>query len=303
MRKIAQKCSKGNTGLLSKKRLQSFTSYREEAPEFDEKKMTYMGYEKEICPTTGRHHWQGFVYWKNQHTVKAGAKLLKNAHVENSIGSLEDNEKYCNKEGNMVTFGTRPKQGKRTDLEDLTRDIFEGRLNAEDVIEENPIMYHQYGRTLEKAEDMRMRKLFRTEMTEGIWIVGESGSGKSHMAFENYSADTHYLFRSDNGWWEGYKQQEIVIINDFRGEIKYGELLQIIDKWPYFVKRRGREPMPFISKKVIITSTQTPWEVYNKLSESDNMNQLLRRIKLINSQGQYLIGEKNEEVREFRKFF
>lgn len=282
MPKIAQKCSEGNTRPLSKKsRLQCFTSFKTEPPTFDDDKMVYLAYGEEICPTTEKKHWQGFVYWKHQHTIKASSKILNNAHVEHCVGSLEDNENYCSKEGKYTTFGKKPKQGQRTDLEAVTRDIIDGKINAEDLIEENPYMYHQYGRTLEKAEDIRMRKQFRTEMTEGIWIIGETGKGKSHKAFENYSPDTHYLFRSDNGWWEGYRQQEIVIINDFRGEIKYGELLQIIDKWPYFVKRRSREPMPFTSKKVIITSTQTPEEVYHNLSNSDSLEQLNRRLKIV----------------------
>lgn len=97
-------------------------------------------------------------------------------------------------------------------------------------------------------------------MTEGFWYYGETGVGKSHRAFAE-AGDDVYVWVDDNGWWDGYTGQEVVIINDFRGGIKYNELLQLIDKWPYSVRRRGRPPMPFTSKKIIITSSMSPDQV------------------------------------------
>ena len=79
---------------------------------------------------------------------------------------------------------------------------------------------------------------------------------------------------------EGYRQQDIVIINEFRGQIPYSELLDLIDKWPKTVKRRNREPVPFTSKHVIITSSLHPKDVYKNLSQTDKMDQLYRRIIL-----------------------
>ena len=101
------------------------------------------------------------------------------------------------------------------------------------ILVEEPIKIHQYGRTLEKIDDLRMSKMFRTEMTDGIWLWGGTGTGKSHEAFSGYNPDTHYMWVNDKKWWDQYKQQDIVILNDFRGEIAYNELLQMIDKWPY----------------------------------------------------------------------
>lgn len=279
----AQKCSRGNTNPLSteKSRWHAFTSYLKTEPLWNEKTMKWLAYGDEICPTTKRHHWQGFICWKDAKTEPASGKALENAHSEIMLGSIEQNEKYCSKEGKYKTFGKKPRQGERTDLIELVDKITTGETTAEKVAIENPMYYHMYGRTLEKAEDVTMREIFRTFMTEGIWYVGNAGIGKSHAAFENFNPKTHYLYRQDNGWWDGYRQQETVIINDFRGEIKYAELLQIIDKWPYYVRRRCREPMPFMSKKVIITSTLRPEEVYRNLHHKDGIEQLLRRVKVV----------------------
>lgn len=276
--KTAQKCPEGNTGTSGQKsRLQCFTSFYEHPPTWNKDKMKFLAYGKETCPTTGKQHWQGFVYWFDGKSHKAAGKLLNNAHVETCKGSWEDNEKYCSKEGHYTTHGTPPQQGRRNDLEEICADINAGALTSEEVALTNPYMYHQYGRTLEKLEDIAARKIMRTEMTKGIWYWGPTGVGKSHKAFEGFNPETHYVYRHDNGWWEGYKGQETVIINDFRGEIKFNELLAIVDKWPMYVKRRGREPVPFISKVVIITTSLEPEKVYKNLGYSDSIEQLLRR--------------------------
>ena len=72
-----------------------------------------------------------------------------------------------------------------------------------------------------------------------------------------------------------------MIINEFRGKIPYNELLEMIDKWPYHIRRRGREPAPFLAKHIIITSSMTPAQVYWRREAEDKLDQLLRRIEVV----------------------
>lgn len=268
-----------------------FTSFKVDPPIFDNG-MTYLCFSPEICPTTNRKHWQGYIHWKNAKTIKASSKCLGGITVLVAGGSPAQNRIYCGaqtytkdnktKEANpdFKEFGKLPEQGKRVDLDDIKDSIMNNEQKLNDIIIEQPMIFHQYGRTLERIDDLRMRKLFRTEMTTCLWIWGKTGVGKSHYAFQNYHPDTHYLWKNDNGWWDKYAQQDTVILNDFRGEIPYNELLQLIDKWPYDVKRRGREPMPFTSKHIIITSSLQPHEIYKHRMEEDSLEQLYRRITL-----------------------
>ena len=69
-------------------------------------------------------------------------------------------------------------------------------------------------------------------------------------------------------------------MNDFRGDVKYGELLQLVDKWPYQVSRRGREPTPFLARKVVVTSSMHPRDVYSGIAEKDSIAQLERRFEI-----------------------
>lgn len=230
---------------------------------------------------SGTPHLQGFVYFVNKQTMKAVSRVLPRARLDVAKGNDFENFAYTTKEGDvLVVHGRAPCQGARGDLEELRDEVVKG-LSVDDIALENPHMYHQFGRTLSRIEDIVMRRKFRTEMTEGIWYYGYTGGGKSHIAFTGYTPETHYVYPTDKGWWDGYKQQDVVIFNDFRGELPYSYILQLVDKWPFSVSRRGREPLPFLSKKVIVTSALRPEEVYRNLAARDTLSQLLRRFEVI----------------------
>lgn len=278
---------RGNTKTLPRHRNFVFTSYDINEPIFDETKMKYLAYAKEICPTTGREHWQSYVCWKNAITFDNCRKKLAPHHVEIMHGTLKQNNTYCSKQGILIEHGSIPDQGKRTDLNKIKDEILNGNLTVDEICTEDPEVYHQYGRTLEKLEDLKYRNIYDRNMPEVTWIYGETGTGKSHIAFQNFDPTTHFVWTNDNGWWDGYKQQEVVILNDFRGEIPYNNLLKLCDKWPEKVRRRNREPIYFTSNKIIITSSLPPEKVYKHREEEDSLAQLLRRINLVN------LGKKN----------
>lgn len=256
----------------------------------------YMAGALETCPTTGTKHMQGVVYYENARTVASIGKRRKN-NVEVARGSAADAIGYCAKgtrdkptEGygkfledpceGFWEQGERPSQGKRTDLLLVANQVKEGRT-VDDVALNDPQAFHNYGRTLERIEEIRLRQCHRTEMTKGLWLWGPTGVGKSHEAFDGYTPETHYVLNlEDNGWWEGYTGQATVIINDFRGQIRYGELLNLVDKWPHSVRRRNKAPMPFTSKLVIVTSSMQPSQIYHNLHAQDSLAQLEDRFEI-----------------------
>nr|WAE43122.1 MAG: replication associated protein [Cressdnaviricota sp.] len=264
-----------------------FTCFNELPPAYNEETMKYLGYEAETCPETGRKHWQGFVYWKDNKTITTCVKSLKIDIKDKSCwvgimkGNFEQNRKYCSKEKGYVCFGKEPHQGAREDLNNLRDDILGGK-KVDDILKEDPYMYHQYGRTLRELETLHMREKFRDFQTHCIHIYGDTGTHKSHVAFQNYSNDKCFVYNSQKGWWDGYKQQDTIIINEFRGDIPYDILLQMIDRHPFQVPIRGKENVPFTSKRIIITSCLPLEELYkDERREGDKMEQLTRRIRSI----------------------
>lgn len=274
-----------------------FTSFEEEKPSFIAEKFQYLCFSPEVCPETGKKHWQGYFYLKNDMTLRAIKKKIADKwHFTKASGTAKENFTYCggadySKDGKVKCknelfeeFGTIPQQGKRNDLDALADEIKKGKL-VDDIVLENPTAYHQYGRTLEKIQSVVNSRKFRMleEMPDVTWYHGGTGVGKSHKAFENYNPlDTYTLNVEDNGFWEGYNGQKRIIINEFRGQMPFAALLQLCDKWPYDVKKKGCATVPCMADTIIITSCKTPQNIYkHSLDDEENINQFTRRCKII----------------------
>ena len=82
-------------------------------------------------------------------------KLFKDnkLHLEERKGNALQASNYCKKDGKYIEFGELSSQGARSDLVTLKDDILAGKKKCTEVREENPELYHQYGRTLDKLED------------------------------------------------------------------------------------------------------------------------------------------------------
>lgn len=248
--------------------------------------MQYLVYQVEECPSTQKLHLQLYVQYRGQVAFSTVKKDFPKSHIEKSKGSDVDNHAYCTKEATRVEgpweFGDRKAQGRRADLDAVVECAIKGGLSA--VRSERPAEYVLYHRGLTSLLDGRLKDELpshRTWMTTAEWLHGPTGVGKSHRAFDGYSPATHYLWKlDDKEWQDGYVGQSVVIINDFRGEIKYNTLLNLIDKWPYEVSRRYLGPIQFLARHIILTSSMTPEQVYHNRVAEDKIEQLLRRVRV-----------------------
>lgn len=116
-----------------------FTSYIEPKPSYDE--ISYMVYQKERCPTTGREHYQGYVELTNKIRLNRVKEIFNDntIHLENRKGSQKQAIDYCTKDKTRVEdckpvfFGLPKNQGHRTDLDEIYEDIEEG-LTAREIL-------------------------------------------------------------------------------------------------------------------------------------------------------------------------
>lgn len=240
----------------------------------------------EECKTPHLHFG---IHFKNQRSLNAVRKLFK-CDVRIANGDDDSWMKYMSKQDpEPVIYGKPAKPGERKDLDEIKNEIMEGK-RVDEICEESPMIFHLYGRTLDRLETIALKKRWRTEFTTGTWLYGPTGTGKSYRAFKDYHPDTHYIWKDDLGWQDDYKGQETVIINEFRGEIRYKDMLELTDENPFNVRRRGREMIPFISKKIIVTSSLHPMDIYNNLAAKDSLEQLLRRFEIIEMTQRYSEG-------------
>lgn len=265
-----------------------FTWFDDAAPEWAPDWMSYLLCGKETCPTTGRLHWQGYLETRVKVTLnglKAREAGWETAHLEQAKGTWEDSLEYCTKEcgEEYLEWGEPMIQGKRTDLSALASAVLSGTLSVRAVLEENPHAYHVYGRTLEKLEDEAQLSVSRGAWAPPcvIWMWGPTGLGKSRRAMEEALALSPAVYRhswEDKGWWDRYRGETAVILDEFRCQIPFHQLLTWLDGYEISMPRRGRPPRPFLATHIWVTSSKHPRDCYDKEKLGEDVGQLLRRI-------------------------
>lgn len=99
------------------------------------KMCTYGVYGREIAPSTGTKHIQGYLHYENARTWNRFKKIFPAAHIERARGTAEQNKGYCTKSGDVWEFGEVPKQGKRNDIDEV-RELIKGGGGIRDVAEQ-----------------------------------------------------------------------------------------------------------------------------------------------------------------------
>lgn len=240
------------SGVSTRKWCFTVNNYTDEDLDFIETfspRCSYLAYSKEVGESK-TPHLQGFFVCKSACTMTALKKSLPRAHLEVMKGSVDDSVAYCSKENPLEEFGTRPKgagqaEKKRWDL--AWAAAREGRMD--DI--PSDIKYRYYRTTKEICKD-HMQTPPDADGTTGLWFYGASGAGKSRTARERYPGS--YL-KMANKWWDGYQDQETVIIDDV--DTKHdclGHHLKIwADRYAFLAETKGGA-ICIRPKLIIITS-------------------------------------------------
>lgn len=227
--------------------------------------LRYVCYGVEVAPTTQRKHQQGWLLFKNAMTLRAAASRLGGQmHLEGMRGTLEQNDKYCSKDGDLKEFGDRPMQGYRVDIEEYLQRVRDGVPELE-LAAAAPALWAQYGRRGETLRRM-LRPRRRWATTVKCWW-GAPGSGKTRAAIQwlegGTDDDVDYDDVSVAGdYIIGYRGAPSVLLDDFEaGTVRRGLFLQLLDRHPLRVNVKYGE-MEWNPRKLAITSNYDPTTWY-----------------------------------------
>jgi hypothetical protein len=107
---------------------------------------------------------------------------------------------------------------------------------------------------------------------------GDTGTGKTRRAFDE-AGERFYIKNPNTKWWDGYKGEENVIIDEFDGLIGITYLLRWFDIYPCTAEIKASQ----VALKALnfwITSNKDPREWYPNATIQQNAA-LLRRMKTI----------------------
>lgn len=236
----------------------------------------------ERCPSTGRLHLQGYVEFTAPMRMGAVKQLIgASTHLERRQGTRDQAIEYCRKEESRVrgpwTYGDLGSvvPGRRSDLDQVSERILDG-ASLDEVVEAFPSQYVRYRRGIEALHQRTSLKRIRQWRDVGVHVYfGDSGAGKTRRAVEE-NPNYFILDQGERVWFDGYEGQECLIIDDFYGWIKYGQLLRILDGHRYRAEVKGGFTWA-AWLKIVITSNKHPSEWYSSgLTEA-----LRRRISLV----------------------
>ncbi len=246
----------------------------------------FLIWQEEVCPLTNARHIQGFIRFKENHRVKwlkSAIGLGNDIHLLIANGDDAANIKYCSDlekrmpYGKYYQEGTPSLQGERTDIDSLHEALLTNQSLLE-ISDNHFTTFLRYHKGIYLYRSLRFQP--RVDKPTVLVFWGDSGTGKTRKA-TSISDDFYILSpgNSRNCWFDGYSQNKVLIIDDYYGWMRYGYLLQLLDRYPFRVELKGGS-MEFASQLIIITSNSHPEDWYRY---QDNMTYapLERRISSI----------------------
>ena len=257
---------------------------------------------------SGTPHLQGYTEFESPKRLAALKKWLPTAHWEPRRGDREIARLYCmkgiqtkdewyslDKEGNELrnngpNFGKEAKieergdwksggHGSRSDLISIQQEIKEG-ASLKDLCNNHFEKFLRYQKGFEKAISFREEEQGRDFRNIEIFVLwGEAGIGKSRAVFDITKDLSVCSASPDNEQFplSNYDGQEVLILDEFYGQIKFSEFLRMTSGHPYLVNTKGGCRHALFTK-IYITSNSSPEEWYSgMISKHPKMHKALMR--------------------------
>lgn len=260
----------------------SFTFQRTPAFIFNEEasiKFLVVGNEK--ASTTQRKHYQGHVTFTSGKTLKAAQRVLGlgKPHMEICRDVLKSIE-YCKKEGDYVSYGTPPKQGKRTDMDDMKKLIDDGtnKGGIEEIVlwESNfglMVRYHKSMRRYKFLKETKLAKVYRKVKVTVFY--GSTGKGKTKHAMGLCDWSIHASQGSK--WFDTYEFcMKTILVDEFSNGWVIERTLALMGGNPMLLENKGGHVWAGWTH-IIFTSNLSPWEWHVNAKEKQRMA-MMRRV-------------------------
>ncbi len=239
-----------------------------------------IGFGHEIAPTTKKPHLQGLIQFYNKKRLGGVKRIFgsKKIHVEPCYGSVKQNQKYCAKDNKYVMYGEFICQSHRSDLENIKKKLDEGGTLKEVADDHfgDYIRYHHGLQAYKKMCDKERTKKFRKIDVE--LVCGSTGTNKTRNTIEQ-NPNAFKITGKNLKWWDGYEQEETLIIDEYSNDIGITEMLNILDGYQLRLEIKGSFTYANWTK-VIITTNLHPCEIHSQ-AKAEHRSALNRRITTI----------------------
>ena len=227
------------------------------------------GHEKET------EHFQIFIIFSIGKRFSTIKNYFPTAHIEQAEGSNVQCRDYCSKNDTRVSgpfeIGEFAEERARNDIKSLMELISAGADN-ETLKGLYPNQYFRFKDKIERIRQECVESQFEEKIrnVEVTYVYGESGTGKTRKVLEEYGLKNVYRVTDYvKDPWFAYKNQEVVVFEEFRGQFKIWEMLNYLDIYPLWLPSRYTNKVACFTK--IFISTNIPLsKQYLSIQETEN---------------------------------
>ena len=189
--------------------------------------------------------------------LKDGEKYNKQAdgsydYVDNS-GKRHKGTNYT---GTFLEWGELPQehQGKSKDVERIYSLVKDGATNNEivEAVPSSMLSLEKVNQTRSMLRDSEYASKWRE--LEVTYIFGGTGTGKTRSVMDKYGYENCYRVTDYKHPFDTYDGQEVIIFEEFRGNLRHGDMLNYLDGYPLLLPCRYFNRQACYTKVFILTN-------------------------------------------------
>lgn len=232
-------------------------------PELFSDLVSYFVCQCEKCPLTGKKHIQGYIQLKDKKRLSQLKKIFPgHAHLEIARGSPTANKTYCTKEDSRIggpwESGQMTDSGTKRKLDEIGSEIEQGLITDVDQVPASLLIRHgpqRFAEAINRAVKPGIREV------KVLCLVGPTRIGKSYLAHKLFPDLITASYGNNGVWWSDYVKQDVILLDEFKCQMKLQTLLQLLDVYPIHLETKGGSVWAHFTKVIICTNTD-PAEWY-----------------------------------------
>jgi hypothetical protein len=233
----------------------------------------HLMWKPEVGKKKGTPHLQGHIIFNNQHYFGPVRKMLGGrVWIKPMRGSPKQSSNYIEKDdtsaGAVCQYGILPAQGRVSVLDEIYDMIKSGDLRTEHSVVEKygALIMARFNQCIMRWLNGTNSKGARSSAPQVYCLWGDSDVGKSTLCrqwaseWTGGNMDDVFFFslNSDKAWWDGYRGQTVVILNEMSGSaMSLTHFNQLCDADPYKVNVKGYQ-VEFNSPYILFTANASP---------------------------------------------